>query len=263
MPLPPQKEPGLRAWNSIRENLDTIEEQREKIVELLSKVDQSTVDTELLSQQQSTVADLQQANTELIEEQHNHKSREDEFVNLSQSNFFNQGLIEGQSKTISDFREKIDTNHEAEFTEREQTIIDMQRSVIDLLEEKVLNLEIRNKKLSSGLSKMKGSYFNLSNLFKEKKAKEKESDDAQFTNKKNRLCRELSKLMKGKSFGRMLDKNKGKILAEVVFREECRDGHSREIRMKLNKHYFKHKRQNTQQKTYLQLRNLLLNLEKE
>jgi hypothetical protein len=68
--------------------------------------------------------------------------------------------------------EEVDsaTKHDAEFTEQEQTIIDMQRS-IDLLEEKVLNLEMRKKKLSSGLSKMKGSYFNLSKLFKEKKAK--------------------------------------------------------------------------------------------
>jgi hypothetical protein len=87
----------------------------------------------------------------------------------------------------------------------------MQRS-IDLLEEKVLNLEMRKKKLSSGLSKMKGSYFNLSRLSKEKKSKEKELDDAQFTNKKDRLHHELSKLLKGKSFGRMLDKNEGKIL---------------------------------------------------
>jgi hypothetical protein len=71
-------------------------------------------------------------------------------------------------------REKNDaaTNHEAEFTEPEQTISGMQRS-IDLLEEKVLNLEIRNKKLFRGLSNMKGSYFNLSKLFKENKAKEK------------------------------------------------------------------------------------------
>jgi predicted RNase H-like nuclease (RuvC/YqgF family) len=86
--------------------------------------------------------------------------------------FFNEGIIEGQTKTISDLREKINaaTNHDAKFTEQGQTIIDMQRS-IDLLEEKVINLEIRNKKLSSGLSQMKGPYFNLSRLFTEKKAK--------------------------------------------------------------------------------------------
>jgi predicted HTH transcriptional regulator len=58
MSIPPQKEPVVRSLNSIRENLDTIEEQREKIVELLSKVDQSTVDTELLSQQHSAIDDL-------------------------------------------------------------------------------------------------------------------------------------------------------------------------------------------------------------
>jgi hypothetical protein len=56
-------------------------------------------------------------------------------------------------------------------------MIGMQRS-IDLLEEKVLNLEIRKTKSSSGLSKMKGSYFSFSKLFKDKKAKEKELDDA-------------------------------------------------------------------------------------
>jgi hypothetical protein len=34
-------------------------------------------------------------------------------------------MIEGQSKTISDLREKIDavTNHEAKFSEQDQTII--------------------------------------------------------------------------------------------------------------------------------------------
>jgi hypothetical protein len=43
--------------------------------------------------------------------------------------------------------------------------------------------------------------------------------------------------LKGKAFGKMLDKNKGKILAEVVFEEECCDGHSRETLMNLNKQY--------------------------
>jgi hypothetical protein len=46
--------------------------------------------------------------------------------------------------------------------------------------------------------------------------------------------------LKDKSlFERRLEKNKGKILAEVVFEEECCDGHSRETLMKLNNNYFR------------------------
>jgi hypothetical protein len=45
--------------------------------------------------------------------------------------------------------------------------------------------------------------------------------------------------LKGKAFGRILDNNKGHILAEVVFEEECCDGRSRETLMKLNKQYFR------------------------
>jgi hypothetical protein len=79
--------------------------------------------------------------------------------------------------------------------------------------------EIRNEKLASGLSKMKGSYFNISKLLKEKKKKEKEVDATQFSSKKDRLHHDLTKVLKIKAFGRMLDNKKGKILSEVLFED--------------------------------------------
>jgi hypothetical protein len=67
------------------------------------------------------------------------------------------------------------------FVEQEQKVIETQKT-IDLLEEKVMNIEITKKKLSSSLSKMKGSSFNLSNLLKEKKKrKEKKNKEKRMT----------------------------------------------------------------------------------
>jgi hypothetical protein len=72
-------------------NLDVVEDQRSRIMELQKQVDQTKElkeNEELLAQQQSTIVLLENANVEIVEEQRKQMLEVEEHLESAQSNFF-------------------------------------------------------------------------------------------------------------------------------------------------------------------------------
>jgi hypothetical protein len=134
-PERPKKQQGARSWTSIRANLDVIEEQRSRIMELQKQVDETKElknNEEMLAQQQSTIIILEKANVELVEEQRKRMLEVEENLESAQSNFFNKAIIEEQATSISDLKAKVfeATPKKCFFMKQEENVIEMQKQLI-------------------------------------------------------------------------------------------------------------------------------------